>query len=251
MTISARASETCVQDDSQDPKTRTANALAFSSGDSVKQTLTEDDYNNLEEEVYTNIPDDIDLKLNKTGGTITGDLNVTGDIEIDGAGTNTANGLSKLDSNGKVPTANIPALNVDKFVYSYPCGEAISTEKVVEIYSDDYDNTETIIEEDILTDASVEKLGFMVGLIAGTYANIKLFLKKAGSPTDTLTVDVVEDNSGVPGSTVLQTYTLDLSTLTTSMVETTLTGSITVNETGKYWVVISRGTASATDYPIL
>lgn len=65
-TISARASETCVQDDSQDPKTRTATALSFSSGDTVKLTLTEEDWNGLEEEVYTNIPADLALKVDKT-----------------------------------------------------------------------------------------------------------------------------------------------------------------------------------------
>jgi hypothetical protein len=59
-TVSARASQSCVQDDSADPKTRTASALSFDSGDTVKLTLTEDDWNDLEEEVYTNIPADIE-----------------------------------------------------------------------------------------------------------------------------------------------------------------------------------------------
>lgn len=46
-TISARSSQICVQDDSADPKTRTQNALSFSSWDRVYMTINEDDFNDL------------------------------------------------------------------------------------------------------------------------------------------------------------------------------------------------------------
>lgn len=55
-TISARASETCVQDDTANPKVRTAQALSFLSGSRVFMGLTEEGQNALETEVFTNIP---------------------------------------------------------------------------------------------------------------------------------------------------------------------------------------------------
>lgn len=55
-TVSARASESCVQDDSADPKTRTANALSFSSWDRVYLTINEDDWNALETFKDTTVP---------------------------------------------------------------------------------------------------------------------------------------------------------------------------------------------------
>lgn len=45
LTISDRASESCVQDESLATKTRTQDAYSFSSGDTISMTITEGDYN--------------------------------------------------------------------------------------------------------------------------------------------------------------------------------------------------------------
>lgn len=65
-TVSERASETCVQDETVSPKVRTQNALSFLSWDTVRMTITEEDWNDTQEEIFTNIPADLDLKLNIT-----------------------------------------------------------------------------------------------------------------------------------------------------------------------------------------
>lgn len=56
LTISARASQSCVQDDTADPKTRTADAKSFNSWDRVYMSITEDDFNWLETAINTTIP---------------------------------------------------------------------------------------------------------------------------------------------------------------------------------------------------
>lgn len=65
-TVSERASEACVQDETISPKVRTQNALSFLSWDTVRMTITEEDWNETQEEIFTNIPADLDLKLNIT-----------------------------------------------------------------------------------------------------------------------------------------------------------------------------------------
>ena len=56
LTISSRASEACVQDESLTTKTRTQNAFSFSSGDTISMTITEEDYNGIIETLNTTIP---------------------------------------------------------------------------------------------------------------------------------------------------------------------------------------------------
>jgi len=55
MTIT-RTAETCVQDDSASPKTRTNNAYSFSDWDYISQYITEDDYNAIWTAINTTIP---------------------------------------------------------------------------------------------------------------------------------------------------------------------------------------------------
>lgn len=66
--IAARHSQTCVQDDFPDSwiKTRTADALSFTSWDRIFMSFTEGDMNEIETEIYSNIPADLDLKVDKT-----------------------------------------------------------------------------------------------------------------------------------------------------------------------------------------
>lgn len=64
---------------------------------------------------------------------------------------------------------------------------------------------------------------FTPGVGVTTLSKVILSLKKTGSPTGNLTVEIQTDNAGVPSGTVLSTITLDVATLTTSYVATTFT----------------------------
>lgn len=105
------------------------------------------------------------------------------------------------------------------------------------------------------TNRAREKLGQSFQLSgAASIGSVKLYLAKEGAPTDTLTVKIVNDQSGSPDETPsfeAVALTLDASTLTTSFVwyefvfdtPPALSGSTT------YWIVLETdGTASNTDF---
>ena len=61
LTISDRASEPCVQDESLATKTRTQEAYSFSSGDTISMTITESDYNGVNTELGRLEGDKLDI----------------------------------------------------------------------------------------------------------------------------------------------------------------------------------------------
>lgn len=67
-----------------------------------------------------------------------------------------------------------------------------------------------------------------------TLGFVGLLLKKVGSPTGNLTIEIQSDNAGVPSGTVLATATLDVSTLTTSLAEYLISISATLTPSTKY-----------------
>lgn len=87
--------------------------------------------------------------------------------------------------------------------------------------------------------------------VAGTttaISQINLYIKKTGSPAN-VTVKIVNDNSGVPGSTITS-GTLNASTVTTSYayVPTLMSSAVTLTSGATYWLVIDNSSNNASNY---
>ena len=80
-------------------------------------------------------------------------------------------------------------------------------------------------------------------------SEIQFYIKKTGSPAN-VTYKLVNNNSGVPGSTVITSGTLNASTVTTSFayVPTTLTSAVSLVSGTTYWVVIDISSNDASNY---
>lgn len=88
--------------------------------------------------------------------------------------------------------------------------------------------------------------------VAGTSTainEIKFFIKKTGSPANT-TVKIVDNDSGVPGSVVLTSGTLNSNTVTTSYayVPTVMTSAVALVPGTTYWIVVDNGSNDTSDY---
>lgn len=101
------------------------------------------------------------------------------------------------------------------------------------------------------------KISFNVIGGGESFSDIKLAMKKAGSPVDNTDLRIETDSSGDPSGTLADanaTSSIDNSTLTTGYVDTTfsLAGSITLTEGTTYWVVLTKsGGVDGTNYSIL
>ncbi len=75
---------------------------------------------------------------------------------------------------------------------------------------------------------------------AANVVGVVLPLEKIGTPSDNLTIQIVNDSAGSPGVTVSGSATVSGSSLTTSFVwyEIALTAALTPSST--YWIVLSR-----------
>ncbi|MBC7981991.1 hypothetical protein H7X65_02855 [Candidatus Parcubacteria bacterium] len=80
-------------------------------------------------------------------------------------------------------------------------------------------------------------------------SQVNLYIKKTGNPANT-TVKIVNDNSGVPGSTVITSGTLNASTVTTSFayIPVVMTTAVPLLSMTSYWIVIDNGSNDATNY---
>lgn len=79
----------------------------------------------------------------------------------------------------------------------------------------------------------------------GTLELPRIWLRKVGSPTDNVTLSLCTDSSGVPSGTVLQTATIDGSTLTTTAAP--IDFAITpepLTPKAKYWLELKRSGAN-------
>ncbi len=78
---------------------------------------------------------------------------------------------------------------------------------------------------------------------------IDLYIKKNGNPGNA-TVKIVNNNSGVPGSTVITSATLNASTVTTSFayVPVVMTTSVDLSSGTTYWIVVDNGSNNASNY---
>jgi len=78
---------------------------------------------------------------------------------------------------------------------------------------------------------------------------IQLYIKKNGTPANA-TVKIVNNNSGVPGSTVITFATLNASTVTTSFayVPVTMSSAVSLSVGTTYWIVIDAGSNNASNY---
>lgn len=88
--------------------------------------------------------------------------------------------------------------------------------------------------------------------IAGTttpISQINLYIKKTGTPAN-VTVKIVNNNSGVPGSTVITSGTLNASTVTTSYayVPTFMSTAVSLTSGATYWLVVDNGSNNASNY---
>lgn len=88
--------------------------------------------------------------------------------------------------------------------------------------------------------------------VAGTSTainEIRFYIKKTGSPSNA-TVKIVNDNSGVPGSTVITSATLNASTVTTSFayVPVVMSTSVALVSGSTYWIIIDNSSNSASKY---
>ena len=75
-----------------------------------------------------------------------------------------------------------------------------------------------------------------------TIEKIKVKLANVNSPTDNVRVSIQGDNSGVPDGTEIEGVTIASGSMTTSIVEYTLTleGLVSITASTKYWIVIER-----------
>jgi hypothetical protein len=81
--------------------------------------------------------------------------------------------------------------------------------------------------------------------------NIQFYLKKVGSPSN-ITVNIVNDNSGSPGSTALLTGTLAASNVTTNFgwITVTLPSTPVLSPSETYWIVLDTS-SNASKYYII
>ncbi len=79
--------------------------------------------------------------------------------------------------------------------------------------------------------------------------SVDLYIKKVSTPGD-LTVNITNDNSGSPGSTVYATGTLSASSVTTNYgwVTVTFTTNPQLNAGATYWLVLDGGTSASKYY---
>jgi hypothetical protein len=75
--------------------------------------------------------------------------------------------------------------------------------------------------------------------------SVKLGLKKTGSPTGNLTVEIQSDTANAPSGSVLYTTTIDSATLTTSYAQYTIIPNISVTAGTKYHVCLKGQAAWA------
>jgi hypothetical protein len=80
-------------------------------------------------------------------------------------------------------------------------------------------------------------------------SQINLYIKKTGIPANT-TVKIVNNNSGVPGSTVITSGTLNASTVTTSFayIPVSMSTAVPLLNATTYWIVIDNGSNDVTNY---
>lgn len=78
---------------------------------------------------------------------------------------------------------------------------------------------------------------------------VRFYIKKNGSPANA-TIKIVNNNSGVPGSTVITSGTLNASTVTTSFayVSVNMSSAVDLAAGTTYWVVIDNGGNDSSDY---
>lgn len=78
---------------------------------------------------------------------------------------------------------------------------------------------------------------------------ITFYIKKTGTPAN-VTVKIVNNNSGVPGSTVITSGTLNSATVTTSSayVPVVMSTSVALTSGTTYWIVIDSGSNDASNY---
>jgi len=86
-----------------------------------------------------------------------------------------------------------------------------------------------------------------------TVASVRLWLRKVGAPTGNLNIEICADNGNKPGTVLHTAQSLDVSTLTTSFAERTLTfaAAPVLTAKTKYWLVIkppTGGTHNSTNY---
>ncbi len=88
--------------------------------------------------------------------------------------------------------------------------------------------------------------------VAGTttaISQINLYIKKTGTPAN-VTVKIVNNNSGVPGSTLITSGTLSASTVTTSYayVPTLMSSAVALASGTTYWIVLDTASNNASSY---
>jgi hypothetical protein len=75
---------------------------------------------------------------------------------------------------------------------------------------------------------------------------IEVSLKKTGSPTGNLTVEIQSDNAEAPSGTVLATTTLDVATLTTSLAQIKIPINVVLTPSTRYWICLKGQSAWGT-----
>jgi Tfp pilus assembly protein PilX len=85
--------------------------------------------------------------------------------------------------------------------------------------------------------------------VAEQMNNIQFYIKKVGSPSN-ITVKIVNDNSGIPGSNVLLTGTLLASQITTNFgwITATMPSTPVLNPNQTYWMVLDTSSNSSKYY---
>ena len=307
-TISARATESCVQDESADPKVRSSNALSFSSWDRVYISMTEEDWNDLQTFKETTVPDTYATKDEVKKSSLVYDAssewsdayNITiswliayvdwatyrfkADVANDWEATFEINSLwaialKKNQWQDVLETWDIKAWWIVTATYNstLSCFQFVWQEATIVIPEVETTSSEVFFWEAFakwevwyMSDQSYtsawmtkeaafwenslrEKAAFPILLTTWNHTEIDLFLKKTWAPTDNMTIRIETDSAWSPSWTLVSwsaSATLDMSTLTTSFVENTISIDYDITTKGMYWLVVWRSwSVDASNYP--
>lgn len=211
----------------------TATTTISDVGNAKVITTESGDVNNLKKHVQAKVILGSGVAFNYGIQVGNGGLNITGGSSITG----------NVYSNGSIMGGAGIHIN----------GSAIAASAGPGIFVDQFNTTPTIPPYSISFNVDTTKRDFAQSFTSGTtsaISKISLYIKKAGSPGN-FTVNLKNDNSGVPGTTILSTASLNASLVSTNYgwVDMVFASNPTLVSGTKYWVTIT-GTAkkNSTDY---
>lgn len=245
LTISSRASEACVQDESLATKTRTQNAFSFSSGDTISMTITEDDFNGVIDTLNTTIPNTYATKdeVKKSelvywaSSTGTDDYAITvswitayqdgmtfrvkSDVANTGACTLDVNGIGAKAVKKQQWTVDLTdgdwaanwiatlVYNSSLDVWQYASQEAVVVTSAVSSTSSDFVCGESISAGDALYVDSTDWKAYLTDASDSNKTNFIGFAKSSGVLDDIIWVDTAGVSDGFTWLEIWKDYFLD------------------------------------------